>query len=83
MAKKNTIEFRGITVEYDGSVLKSWKFQRKLANLTDDAARVFHAADAILCGSADAVAEQLGDDVEVMGELLAAITESMGAKAKN
>lgn len=83
MSVKDKIEYNGIEVEYDGKVLRSWKFQRKLANLPDDTARVFYAADAILCGKADKVAEKLGDDIEAMGGLLAAITEAMGAEAKN
>lgn len=76
------IKFRDIEVAYDEKVLKSWKFQRKLASL-DDEDKVFFAADVILCGMADEVAEQLDDDVEVMGELLNAISEEMGVAAKN
>lgn len=77
-----TIKFHGIEVEYNDNVMKSWKFQRQLASL-EGSAQVFAAADAILDGKADDVAEQLGDDIETMGELLSAIAAELQGEAKN
>ena len=77
-----TIEFRGHEFEYDEKVPKSWKFQRALAKMPEQE-QVFFAADAVLLGRADEVAEALGDDIDAMGELLTAITEQVGAPAKN
>ena len=77
-----TIKFRDIEVEYNENILRSWKFQRMFASL-EGPAQVFAAADAILDGKADDVAEQLGDDIETMGELLSAITAEIQGEAKN
>lgn len=77
-----TIEFRGEEFEYDVKPLKSWKFQRALARM-DEESKIFESADAILCGRADEAAERLDDDIEAMGELLAAIAEKEGAQVKN
>ena len=77
-----TITFRGIEVEYDEKVLKSWKLQRQLAGL-DERAGIFVAADAVLNGKADEVAAQLDDNIDAMGELLQAIIAEMGVDAKN
>lgn len=76
-----TIKFRGHEIEYDERSLKSWKLQRQIASAGTAAA--FDAADAILVGKADEVAELLGDDVDAMGDLLQAIVTEIGGTAKN
>lgn len=80
MAK--TIEFRGIEIEYNEKALTSWKFQRQFASL-DGNLQIFASADALLYGKADEVAEELGDDINTMGELLSAIMDDMTGEAKN
>lgn len=77
-----TIVFRGIEVEYNERLLKSWKFQRRFA-AAEGAEQVFMTADELLLGKSDEIAEQLGDDIEVMGELLTAIGSKMAGEAKN
>ena len=77
-----TIEFRGYEIEYNEKVFKSWKFQRQYASL-EGPAQMFATYDAVLDGKADEVAELLGDDVDAMGDLLAAITADIDGEAKN
>lgn len=77
-----TIVFRGIEVEYDERVMKSWKFQRRFAN-AEGAQQLFVTADALLDGKADEIAELLGDDVEVMGELIKEIFSTLNGEPKN
>lgn len=75
-----TIEFKGITVEYDETVSKSWKWQKAVAS--KDEAKTVAAIERLFLGKDEEIADQLGDDINVMGELLAAITQDM-ATAKN
>lgn len=76
-----TIKFRGHEIQYDERSLKSWKLQRQIASAGNAAA--FDAADVILMGKADEVAELLGDDIDAMGELLQEIVVELGGTAKN
>lgn len=77
--KKNTLSFEGIEVEYNPSALTSWKVQKKIAQ---GGFATFEALDIILCGKADEVAEQLGDDIGKMVELAQALSV-LSAAAKN
>ena len=74
------IEFNGVAVEYDERCLRSWKWQKAIAVGTD--AKRIEAIEALLLGKDEEVAEQIGDDMEAMGELIAAIVED-NDKAKN
>lgn len=76
-----SIKFLGKTVEYNENALKSWKLQRKIAG--GKPADMFDAIDVLLGGDADAVAEEFGDDINVMGQLVSAIIEQAGGDAKN
>lgn len=76
-----TIKYQGHEIEYDERKLRSWKVQRMIA--ANGAAGAFDAVDAVLCGRADDVAELLGDDIDVMGELLNIIIDAEGGMAKN
>ena len=75
-----TIEFNGVKVEYNEKLLNSWKWQKKLAG--GNPAAGMAAVEELLMGKDDEVADAVGDDVETMGELIAAIMEANG-KAKN
>lgn len=74
------IEFNGAIVEYDEWCLQSWKWQKAIAVGTD--AKRIEAIETLLRGKDEEVADQIGDDMETMGELIAAIVED-SAKAKN
>ena len=76
-----TIEFRGITVEYDPTCLKSYKWLKAFAS--GDDARGVAAIERLLLGKDEDVADALGDTTEAMGELIAAIAEQEGGPAKN
>lgn len=80
-----TITFQGHKVKYDERCLRSWKMQRAIARATStgDPNASFEAADTILMGKADEIAELLGDDIDTMGELLQAIVNEVGGEAKN
>lgn len=68
-----TIEFRGVIVEYDEKCIKSWKWQKALAS--GDEARGVRAIENLFLGKDEEIADALGDDIETMGELIAAITQ--------
>ena len=68
------IEFRGVEVEYDEKCLNSYTWQKRVAK--NDPA----AIERLLLGKDEEVAEQLGDDMDTMTELLRAITEDVQAK---
>lgn len=75
-----TIEFRGVTVAYDETCTKSWKWQKAIAS--GDDAKIVSAIERLFCGKDEEVADRLGDDIEVMGELIGEITRASRA-AKN
>lgn len=75
------IEFKGITVQYDEKCLKSWKWQKALASGEDK--RGVAAIERLLLGKDEEIADQLGDDIDVMGELIAAIVGDGGRVEKN
>ena len=75
-----TIEFRGVTVEYDETCIKSWSWQKAMAS--GDDVRGFAAIGRLLMGKDDEVAEQLGDDFDSMGELIGEVVRTSRA-AKN
>ena len=75
-----TIEFHGVTVEYDETCIKSWKWQKAIA--AGDDKKSVAAIERLFLGKDEEVAELLGDDIEVMGELIKEITETTRS-AKN
>ena len=75
------IEFKGITVQYDEKCLKSWKWQKALASGEDK--RGVAAIERLLLGKDEEIADQLGDDIDVMGGLIAAIVGDGGRVEKN
>lgn len=77
-----TIEYGGVTVEYDAAQVKSFKNTRALAHYEKDPDGFFEAVDRILCGKANDVADAVGDDMTTMADLVAKVTEKVGG-AKN
>ena len=75
------IEFKGVKVQYDETCLKSWKWQKALASGEDK--RGVAAIERLLLGKDEEIADQLGDDIDVMGELIAAIIGDGGRVEKN
>lgn len=84
-----SIEFRGITVEYDERCTKSWKWQKAVAS--GDGSRAIKAIEQLLCGRDEEYADLLcGNDdpdapdtaADVMQELLAACVADLN-EAKN
>lgn len=70
-----TIDFRGVTVEYDDKCPKSYKWQ-KLINRND-----ISAIEQLFLGHDEEVADMFGDDSDTMQELvLACIEDSRAAK---
>ena len=84
-----TIEFQGVTVEYDERCIMSYKWQ-KAAN-SGDSARSTRAVERLFAGRDEEYADALsdsGDDemdnsMDKMGQLLQAVMEDMGRVAKN
>ena len=66
-----TIEFRGMTFEYDDRCTKSYKWQKKA--LSGDSGRALVAIEDLFAGRDEEYAEMLGDDAEAMQELIAAV----------
>ncbi len=75
-----SIEYQGVTVEYDERCVKSWKWQKKLAS--GEMSKIMKAVEELLCGKDEEVADAIGDDIDTMQDLLAAITQQIG-EAKN
>jgi hypothetical protein len=75
-----TIEFNGVSVEYDERLVHSWKWQKRLAK--SDGMAGLLAVEELLLGKDEEVAEAIGDDVETMGKLVASIIDENN-KAKN
>lgn len=74
-----TIEFHGVNVEYDETCINSWKWNKALASGDDK--RGTAAIERLLLGKDEEVADALGDDINVMGELIGEIVaESRVAK---
>lgn len=70
-----TIDFRGVTVEYDEKCAKSYRWQ-KLINRND-----IGAIEMLFFGRDEEVADLFDDDSDVMQELvLACINDSRSAK---
>ena len=74
-------DYKGTTVEYDESRLTSWRWQRAVAS--GDTSRAFEAFDELLGGRSDAVAEELGDSIDAMQDLILQIMGAEKANAKN
>lgn len=71
-----TIELDGVTVSYDPSAFKSWRFMRQINKRETQ----FDALDVLFCGKTDEIAEKLDDSFESMMKLLTMIT---ALEAKN
>lgn len=74
-----SLNYNGLEVEYEDSVLGKWSFMRKMT----DPVHSLEAADALLCNKSDQVAEKLGDSFEEMGKLIERILVVEGKSAKN
>ena len=83
------IEFDGIKVQYDERCILSWKWQKAINSGIP--ARSVKAVEQLFAGRDEEYAEalstsedpELDDAAEKMSELIAAVTEDMGRKAKN
>ncbi len=82
-----TIEYQGVTIEYDERCLKSWKWQKAI--MSGDMARGSRAIERLLCGRdeeyADALCgnedeDELDSANDAMQGLLAAVMEDANAK---
>lgn len=67
-----TIEFQGHAIEYDETCIKSWKWQKALASGND--AKGIAAIERLFMGKDEEVADLIGDDLDTMGKLIAAIS---------
>ena len=76
-----TIEFEGVTVEYDERCTKSYKWQKSV--MSGDMSRGMKAIESLFAGRDEEYAEQLGDDADKMQQLIAACMEDMGRAEKN
>lgn len=85
-----SIEFRGITVEYEEKCVLSYKWQKAVNS--GDPTKASNAVERLLMGRdeeyADLLCENADPDaldtsMDAMGELLKAIMEEMGRTAKN
>lgn len=82
-----TIDFNGVTVEYDWALMHKWSFQRKINGGRSDPAGFYDACDELLLGRSDEVAATLSatsDEPEdaLMVRLIRAIGDEPGT-AKN
>jgi hypothetical protein len=75
------IEFNGVKVQYDEKCLKSWKWHKALASGDDK--RGTAAIERLLMDRDEEIADALGDDIDVMGELIGAIVADSGRVEKN
>ena len=75
------IEFHGKRFGYDDKAFYKWSVQRGFAR-AQGIERVFTIADAVF-EDADAVAAELGDDVQEMAQLIEAIVNDLTEQAKN
>ena len=73
-----TIEFRGVTVEYDETCPRKWKWQKAIAS--GNGPKSISAIEELFCGKDEEISEELGGDFQTMTELVAAIMEDMEAK---
>jgi hypothetical protein len=78
-----TLQYDGMTFEYDERAPKRYSVQKALALGESDPAGFYGALDRIFAGRSDEYAERLGDDSERMLALLDAVSKAVGAKAKN
>ena len=80
-AQLRTIEYQGVTIEYDETCPRKWSWQRAIASGDDN--RIFNAFDRLLGGKADEIAmEYFDDDVETMKGLIAEVLKT-DTNAKN
>lgn len=76
-----TIEYEGHEFEYDATCMHSWKWTKAIAS--GDSVRGINAIDQLLCGRSDEYADVLGDSIEAIANLVAAIEKESGQAAKN
>ena len=76
-----SIEFKGVNVEYDENVLKSYKNMKKLARIDTNPAGAFDIFEALYLGRDEEYADAFADDDQAMGELFKAVVAD--AKADN
>ena len=78
-----TLQYDGMTFEYDERAPKRYSVQKALALGASDPAGFYAALDKIFCGHSDEYTERLDDDADKMLELLDRVTLAVGGKAKN
>ena len=85
-----TIEYKGVTVEYDERCVLSYKWQKAMNS--NDPHRSVDAISRLFCGKDEDIADALcGNDdhdeldsaMDAMADLLKAVLEDMGRVAKN
>lgn len=78
-AQHAKVEFEGQEYEYDPTALKSYSVIKAVSNPSNPTA-FFGAFERIFCGNDVEYAERLGDSLEDMARLVAAVAEAAGSK---
>lgn len=78
-ARGATIEFDGQEYEYDPTALKSYTVIKAVSDPSNPKA-FFGAFERIFCGNDVEYAERLGDSLEEMARLVAAVADAAGSK---
>lgn len=71
-----TIDFNGHEIVYDETVIDKWSWQHRVTGACG-VTELYRAMDELF-GDCDAVAQEIGDSTEAMGELLQKIAEENG-----
>ena len=71
-----TIDFNGHEIVYDETVIDKWSWQHRVTGACG-VTELYRAMDELF-GACDAVAQEIGDSTEAMGELLQKIAEENG-----
>lgn len=77
------IVFEDAEYEYDPKEVKSYRNIKRLARAQKDPSAFFDVAEAIFAGKDEEYAEQLGNDMDKLGSLVAAIIDQEGEPVKN
>lgn len=77
------IVFEDAEYEYDPREVKSYRNIKRLARAQKDPSAFFDVAESIFAGKDEEYAEQLGNSIDKLGRLVAAIIDHEGEPAKN
>lgn len=77
------VKFEGHEYEYDAKAVKSYTLFRQISRLAEDPGGFFDGMSRLFCGHDVEYAQQLGDDIDKMGELISAVMDDAGRDAKN